>query len=170
MKSLIKKECESVLNELLKFSDDILSLGKPISDERLEHFERDINYEFPFDFKYFLKKFNGFSLCGVEVFGLGNEFKESSLDRIYDFEHSQIENKMPSQFLPFSNDGRGNHYCLDLSRLNEEKICPIVFWQWDFKYKSITDVETCNESFGDWVEEVMIEWAKEDYNYDGTEK
>jgi hypothetical protein len=76
---------------------------------------------------------------------------------------------MPKYFLPFSPDGYGNHYCLDFSRIKNE-ICPIVFWQHDFKYENLTEVETCNNSFVDWVNEVLIEWTLEEYNYDGTEK
>lgn len=170
MESLIIKKCESVISELIKFSDNILSLGSPILDSRLEQLEQSIKYEFPIDFKHILKRFNGFSLCGKEVSGLGVEYKESSLDRIYHFEHSHSANKMPSHFFPFSNDGRGNHYCLDLSKLNANKTCPIIFWQWDYNYGSMNEVETCNEDFCEWIREIMIEWTLDDYNYDGTDK
>lgn len=74
---------------------------------------------------------------------------------------------MPLEFLPFSSDGRGNHYCLDLSRLKGGS-CPVIFWQWDFQYPNIEAVETCNESFYDWLDEVMIGWTLEEYNYDGS--
>ena len=170
MESLILKECESIILELKRFSEDLLELNEPIKDDRVELFEQKIKFELPIDFKFFLKSFNSFSLGGTEVFGLGSDFKASSLDKLYDFEHNEVENKLPLHFMPFSNDGRGNHYCLDLSWLNEQKVCPVIFWQWDFNYKSTEDVETCNESFNEWVKEVMIEWTLEDYNYDGTEK
>lgn len=162
-------DCENTFTELSQFSDSILSLGNPIDDDRLEVFEKKIDYIFPFDFKFFLKRSNGFSLLGKEVFGIGSEFKGSSLTAIYDYEHTQVQNKMPLYFLPFSADGRGNHYCLDLNRLKDQ-VCPVVFWQWDYEYASLEEVETCNDSFVSWVKEVVIEWTLETYNYDGSEK
>jgi cell wall assembly regulator SMI1 len=76
---------------------------------------------------------------------------------------------MPHHFLPFSNDGRGNHYCLDLSRLTGQS-CPVVFWQWNYDYASLEEVEACNDNFVSWVKEVMIDWTLEMYNYDGSKK
>jgi cell wall assembly regulator SMI1 len=156
-------------NELLKFSNSILTLEKPILDNRIETFEEKIGFKFPEDFVYFIKQNNGFTLGATEVNGIGLEYKEASLDRLYDFEHNEAGNHMPKEFLPFSADGFGNHYCLDLTRIKNE-FCPVMFWQHDFEYKNVAEVETCNESFVDWVNEVMIEWTLEEYNYDGTEK
>ncbi len=162
-------DCENTFNELSQFSPDILSLRNPIVDNRFDVWEAKIGYDLPVDFKFFLKRSNGFSLLGTEVAGLGEEFGGSSLEAIHDFEHHQADNKMPLHFLPFSNDGRGNHYCLDLSRLTNQ-VCPVVFWQWNYDYASLEEVETCNDSFVSWVKEIMIDWALELYNYDGSKK
>jgi len=135
----------------------------------LKILKKKIEYKLPKDYKYFIKNHNGFSLSATEVYGMGNQFKDGSLDKIYNFEHNVVENPMPKYFLPFSPDGYGNHYCIDLSRI-ENGICPIVFWQHDCNYENISEVETCNISFVEWINEVMIEWTLEGYNYDGTEK
>ncbi|HOB84080.1 MAG TPA: hypothetical protein PKM76_06545, partial [Bacteroidales bacterium] len=95
MESVIEK-CESTISELLKFSRSVLYLGKPIKDKRFIKFENEIGYELSIDFKYILERYNGFSLLGSRVFGLDSEYQESSLDRIYHFEHNIVENKMPS--------------------------------------------------------------------------
>ena len=58
---------------------------------------------------------------------------------------------------------------LDLSRLNKN-LCPVVFWQHDYDYSDKTNLETCNNSFTEWVNEIMIAWTLEEFNYDGTEK
>lgn len=158
-----------IYNELLKFSYSILTLEKPINDNRIEDFENYIEYKLPTDYKCFIKKHNGFSLNGAEVYGIGKEYGESSLSKIYDFEQYLVGNPMPKNFLPFSPDGYGNHYCIDLSRV-ENEICPIVFWQHDFNYENISEVETCNVSFAEWIKEVMIDWTLSEYNYDGKEK
>ncbi|KIQ17957.1 hypothetical protein RT99_18010 [Flavobacterium sp. MEB061] len=162
-------KCEKLLNELYKFSNEVLILGIPIKDNRLEIFEKKIGYILPDDFKYILKKHNKISLFGVELIGYDDEFQNSSLDKVYEFEHFEVSNKMPSQFVPFSPDGRGNHYCLDLSKYIDG-FTPVVFWQWDCIYENFEDVEVCNSSFVDWMQEVMIEWSLEEFNYDGSEK
>jgi cell wall assembly regulator SMI1 len=162
----MNEKISNTYKELLKFSDSILTLEKPISDNRMEDFEKEIGYKFPKDFKYFIKQNNGFTLAATQVNGIGIEYKENSLDKLYNIEHNEVENPMPKEFLPFSADGFGNHYCLDLSRI-ENEFCPIVFWQHDFEYRNIAEVETCNESFISWVNEVMIEWTLEEFNYDG---
>jgi hypothetical protein len=168
MTEIIEK-CESIISELSKFSDDLLSLGLPILDYRLEAFEKKVGFFLPFDFKYLLTKHNGFALSGIEVYGIDKVLRESSLDEIYHFEHYLAGNAMPVNYLPFSPDGFGNHYCLDLSKI-VDGISPVVFWQHDYFYEDIEEVEVCNNSFTDWINEVMIGWTLEDYNYDGTEK
>jgi hypothetical protein len=160
---------ERVISELYKFSENILEIGKRIEDDRLELFEKSIKFNLSSDYKYLIKKHNRFSLYGTLIYGIDEDLRGSSLDKVYNFEHYEVSNKMPSFFVPFSPDGRGNHYCLDLSRLVNE-VSPIVFWQWNCVYENIEDVETCNNNFLDWVQESVIDWLLEDYNYDGSEK
>lgn len=165
----IIEKCNQTLEELYKFSPEILYLGENIIDSRLESLEEEIGYKLPEDFKYIMKKHNGITLAGTQIYGLSAKLKESSLGKIYAFEHSEVENPMPKNFFPFSPDGRGNHYCLDLSKL-EANVCPVMFWQWDFEYDNLEDVEVSNDNFAEWVNEVMIEWTLQMYNFDGTEK
>lgn len=162
-----EKEINSILLELNRFSESIAYFGPSIVDLRIEEFEKHIQRVLPMDFRSILSKYNGLSIAGIEVFGLDTSLKGSSLLEVYEFEHLGTLKKMPPQFVPFSADGMGNHYCLDLSRL-EKGTSPIVFWQHDFEYNDISEVETCNESFHQWLKEVMIGWALEEYNYDGS--
>jgi hypothetical protein len=138
-------------------------------DKRLLEFETQIGFELPFDFKYILTKHNSFALAGTEVLGLDKRFKDASLDKVFYFEHEEVGNPMFSEFVPFSPDDGGNHYCLDVSRLGDNK-CPVVFWQHDYSYSNKAEVETCNDSFIDWIKEVMIAWTLEEFNYDGSER
>lgn len=161
--------CDLLLQELSMFSTDILELGNKVSESKLHDFENKIGLKLPNDFKYIICKHNGFSLLGTNVLGINNESKSSSLEDVYNFEHEQTFNKMPKEYIPFSPDGYGNHYCMDVSNI-ETDYCPIVFWQHDIHYDSFQKVEVCNDSFVDWVKEVVIDWTLEDYNYDGSEK
>jgi hypothetical protein len=161
---------EHVVSEFNKFSSELIDLGSSIEDNRVELFEKNNSLLLPIDFKKIIKMYNGFSLSGTQVYGIGEEFRGSSLEAVYNFEHFAVNNQMSKHFVPFSPDGRGNHYCLDLSRLLSDNSCPIVFWQSSFIYNSLNEVETCNDNFIEWVQEVMIDWTLEDYNYDGSEK
>jgi len=165
----ISISCELLLNELYRFSEAILSLGPTINDNRLENFEQGLGFKLPSDFKYILKKHNGISLIGKEILGLDEQRGKSSLNEVYKFETVEVGNPMPVEFLPFSPDGFGNHYCFNLSKL-ENEICPVVFWQHEVIYNDINDVEECNPNFLDWMQEVMIDWTLEDTNYDGSDK
>lgn len=158
-----------IFNELYKFSPEFIFLGDEIKDNRLEKFEEKIDYKLPDDFKKTLKKHNGISLFGTKIYGLDEMFRELSIDKVYDFEHNVVSNKMFKSLIPFSSDGRGNHYCLNLVDKNANEY-NIVFWQSDCFYETVKDIEVCNDNFTDWVEEVMIEWNLEMFNYDGTEK
>ena len=158
-----------VLNELYKFSDDLIELGPPITDNRLIVFEAKIGFLLPDDFRFIISRHNGISLAGTEVFGLDKSLRGSSIDEVYDFEHKNANPEMPNAFLPFSPDGRGNHYCLDLSTMENER-CKVVFWQHDFEYETLDQVEICNTDFFDWLKQVMIDWNLEDYNYDGSSR
>lgn len=163
------EKCDEVLSELYKFSGDVLSLGQSFVDDRLERLETIAGYRLPLDFVYILQKHNSFSLLATRVFGMGQEFGDSSLDKIFHFEHEKVDNPMLPELLPFSPDGSGNHYCFDLSKMHNG-LCPVLFWQHDYPYSGKDDIELCNANFAEWIQEVIINWTLEDTNYDGSQK
>jgi cell wall assembly regulator SMI1 len=169
MNLLTKDKADRILTELRKFSDAICELGNPINDNRLETFETNFGMKLPDDFKYMIRQHNSFSLSGVEVHGFEIQQDVQSIEQVIKFEHLEAGNPMFPDFLPFSPDGYGNYYCLDLSRIQDD-VCPIIFWQHDYFYEKQNEVETCHDSFLDWVQEVMIDWTLEEMNYDGSSK
>jgi cell wall assembly regulator SMI1 len=158
-----------IIEELEKFSRDILSLNTSVKQGEILRFEEKYNLKLPLDYKTLINKYNGISLYGVSVYGINEGNNSYSLEECYSFEHYEVENKMPLYLIPFSPDGGGNHYCFD-SRKNDKDSCPIIFWQHDYPYSDEDLPEVTNTNFVDWVKEVMIDWTLEDYNYDGTEK
>ncbi len=155
-----------IFEELSRFLQDFRFLGPPITDDRLEKFETNINYKLPHDFKQSLKSHNGVALFGTRVLGLDSSYREMSLDKVY----ADIQQQSGfDSLLPFSPDGRGNYYCLDLQKV-ESECCDVMFWQANFSYSDIAEIEICNNSFVEWCLEVLIEWNTELYNYDGTVK
>ncbi len=111
----------------------MLFLGELITDDRLKELEARIGYILPLDFSYILNRHNSFYLFGTEVYGLDEKFGEASIDKVYRFEHEEVGNPMFPDFVAFSPDGGGNHYCFDLSRM-QKGLCPVVFWQHDYSY------------------------------------
>ena len=158
-----------IIKELEKFSSTILGLNASVKKEVIFAFERDKKIQLPLDYKTFLQKYNGITLCGTIIYGLKDISNLYSLEECYQFEHFEVDNPMPLHIVPFSPDGGGNHYCFDTNSINNTS-CPIVFWQHDYMYTADDTPEIVNSSFVDWIKEVVIEWTLEDYNYDGTEK
>ena len=163
------------INELLKFSNEILTLGYPINDDRIELFENKYKVNLPNDYKYFIRLYNGVNLMGVNIFGIGpninDEMQSQTLESIYDIEHFEVAVPQYSYLVPFSPDGGGNFYCFDTRVHNSNtESCPIVFWVSNYQYNDKDEPEVTNESFDHFLHEVLIEWTLREYDYDGNEK
>jgi cell wall assembly regulator SMI1 len=157
---------ENLIHQVELFSLEIIDMRKPIDNQKILDFEERFNLQLPKDYKTFLMAHNGLTLMGITVYGIDNNY---SLENCYLFEHFEVTNPMPGYFVPFSPDGRGNHYCFDLRTSNFES-CEIVFWQHDFVYNEDIRIETVNVSFAHWMKEVVIDWTLEDYDYSGKRK
>ncbi len=121
------KKIDELIIELMKFSNKILTVNPPLSNlNSVAIFEKKHNIVLPDDYKYLLKRCNGFDLMGVTVYGF-NEDNESIVN-VYDFEHFEVESPQFSYLVPFSPDGGGNYYCFDTSKLSNDS-CKIVFWE-----------------------------------------
>lgn len=106
----------------------------------------------PLDFKYFLKWSNGFSLFGTEILGIGNV--QNDLLKTMEREQNETNNLMPKSIIPFSAAGNGDFYCFDLKNgLDVNGKCPIIYWQWN--HSSSNSYETVNDSFLDWLKELI---------------
>ena len=157
-----------IINELLKFSK-ILEKGSAIDDNRIELFEEKYKIRLSCDFKIFMKEMNGFNLMGTEVYCFDVD-KTESIENVYYFEHFEVKIPQYSYLVPFSPDGRGNFYCLDTLNVLDNGENPIVFWTSNYLYSENDIPEVTNKNFTDWVQEVVIKWTLEDYNYDGSER
>jgi hypothetical protein len=153
-----------IYQKVLEFKDKGLDEGKPIVDQRIEEFENKFNIILTDEYKFLIQKHNNISIGGVEIYGIGEEYKGSSFEYMYKLINEHTWPYFSSNYIPFSSDGAGNYYCLDLTRSNKET-CPIIFYQIGYNYSSIEDIETCNENFAEWLEEVMI-----GYNIDNLEE
>jgi len=167
--AVLYHRCADLVSDLYRFDSAMLQLGPSVTDDRLRLFEKSIGFYLPLDFEYLLTLHNGFSLMGTVIYGIDDKLGGSSLNQVYQFEHFGAGNPMPAHLLPFSADGQGNHYCLDLSKVTDGR-CPVVFWQHDVAYRRADEAEICYPSFMEWMREVLINGTLAAYNYDGTEK
>lgn len=153
-------EIEAVSQKLMEFPDRVLDRGTPITDNRVEAFEHAIGFTLTDEFKFLVKRHNPASVSGTGIFGFGQEFGGSAFEKMYTMVTATYQDFIPKTVVPFSPDGAGNYYCLDLSRRQGET-CPVVFYQLNFLYENLEDIETCHPSFAAWVSDVMIGWNQE---------
>jgi cell wall assembly regulator SMI1 len=152
--------------ELNKFSNDLIEIGEPIQDDRIEKVEKILNHKLPPIFKSTFQQMNSFSLYGNEVYGFAPLKGQLTLNDLYNIEHFEVGNPMPENVIPFSPDGGGNHYCIDLTSSNPEQV---LFWVHDLELTDDGQLEICNSNIVDWFQEI-INNVLEDYDYLGNEK
>jgi cell wall assembly regulator SMI1 len=158
---------DELIRHILRFSPKLRHLNDGASEAKIVQFENTYQLELPSDFKAFLLIANGIALLESTVFGIFDESVPVSLNGAYKYEHLEVENKMPKYLVPFSPDGRGNHYCFDCStHLNDS--CKVVFWEYDVLYDVNDPPEIVDNSFTEWAQQVLVDWKLLDINYDGT--
>lgn len=159
---------ERVFNELLRFSPRIITVNPKASFEIIERFEKRFSVELPKDYKELLSFTNGFSLMGSDVLGVFDQPQKWDLFRVYQIEHDEVIIPMPKQFIPFSPDGQGNFYCFDTSKItNTGYSCEVVFWTSNYEYSEMEMPEVTHNSLCEFIEECIIGWTLESFNYDG---
>lgn len=163
------EKMDEIIFELQKFVDNIITLREPASSSDITTFEKSIGLKLPEDYKQLLRYTNGFDLMSKEVYGINLQEAEN-LESIYLREHNEVEIPQYKHFVPFSPDGAGNFYCFDTSKITEKGLCEVIFWTSNYEYTDDDEPEVANDSFTDWVQEVVIDWTLEDYNYDGAER
>lgn len=168
-RNIIHYAMDSLISVLRRFSEHVLGMGSSIDDDRIEEFEQYRQIVLPNDFKQFIKRVNGFELMGTEVYGFDNG-EVNAIENVYYFEHFEVIIPQYDYLVPFSPDGRGNFYCLDTAHRAENGDCSVVFWVSNYEYSHENSPEITHHNFLEWVQEVVIDWTLEDYNYDGSEK
>lgn len=158
-----------VFEEIQKFSSNLYQLYGAVEGSKIISFEQEYKVALPNDYKLFLSKTNGIDFMGTVVYGIHDDTIFKSIGSSYIFEHYEVGNPMPLNLIPFSPDGAGNHYCFDSDNCTSES-CEIIFWQHDLSYDLNNPPEVVNESFAEWMKEVLIDWALEDYDYNGNKR
>lgn len=159
------QKIDIAIAKILKFPTSMLDYENGLTDNQIREAEEHLGINLPSDLKYFYSKINGFSLMGEDVFPIIlKDLKNCNIEGLNQInyrEHFEVVNPMPSYYLPFSPNGRGDHYCIDLRTRNKEGICEVIFWQWDYSFHHPDDIEIVNKSFADWCLELVEELEEE---------
>ena len=165
------EEIDSLVAELHRFSPDIAELGTAVDAQRIAQFESAHNFVLPNDYKLTVAQVNGFSIMGAEVYGLYGNTSALSLESIYQREHTDVLYPQPWYLIPFSSDGGGNFYCFDTRFISaDEQSNLVVFWVSNYPYTEDDSPAVTNDSFLDFVNEIIISWTLDSYDYEGNER
>lgn len=164
-------DVEAVVEELGKFAPAVCERGDPVNLDLVAAFERATGLTLPADYRAVMACVNGFSVMGSEVYGLRGLDEPASLEAVYRREHVEVYVPQPAYLVPFSPDGGGNFYCFDTRHPSTATgSCPVVFWVSNYRYTEADPPEVVYPTFLAFVQEVVIAWSLEDYDYDGNER
>lgn len=162
---------KNLITEINRFSSNLTEKYPSVNDDDLVFFESKYSIKLPNDFVKFLHFSNGFSLMGEEIYGIRNKALGDDMISVYNREHFLVVRPQPLHLVPFSQDGRGNFYCFDCSKISVDgDSCPIIFWTSNYEYTENVEPEITHPNFNEFVQECFIDWTLEDYDYSGEKK
>jgi hypothetical protein len=165
------EKINEVILELRKFSSNILTLNPPVNPELITQFEKDYCVKLPNDYKYLLSRTNGFNLMGNDILGINYKSNNYDLVKVYRIEHFEVMYPQYKYLIPFCPDGGGSFYCFDLNKKTEDgDSCNIVFWYSNYEYTESDPPEITHSCLADFINECIIGWTLDVYNYDGSNK
>ncbi|MGB5792501.1 SMI1/KNR4 family protein [Poseidonibacter sp.] len=152
----------------LNYSDGLLDLNPPASDDEIEELTRTIGVDLPEDFISVLKIHNGqkgesawlfdsqeflSTKRIIEEFNIWKNLLDKELQGKVSNPDDGVKNDWwNKKWIPITSDGCGDHYCLDLSPSpTGTKGQVITLW-----YES-SEREIVSQSFSQWFEEYLSE-------------
>lgn len=125
--------------------------GGGASDQEIADAERAIGVRFPQSYKAFLLRFGWAEFYCDTLYGLGADVPLGfTLVRNALCERHEAHPHIPLHLIPIMNDGAGNNYCLDTSRLHDDE-CPVVFWDHEHEDGPDQSPEQVSPSFDRWL-------------------
>lgn len=132
---------------------DNKELGTGATQQKIDDAERTLRITIPRSYRQFLGEFGWARFAHQELYGLGCDVPPYlELVRNTHVERNTMSPRLPPELIPLMNDGGGNHYCLDTSRM-ENAECPVVFW--DHEAGEDQQTETVASRFDVWIIEML---------------
>jgi len=128
--------------------------GSGVSDEKIQQCEQQLGVILPNSYRWFLREF-AWGIFPEYVYGLSDGIPPGQhlVSQTEKLRHRRAP-KLPCALIPFNNDGWGNHYCVDTTRLRDGE-CPVVFWNHELDEDQQPKVT--HPTFLDWLDET-IQW------------
>ena len=143
-------------NKLLEFENKEFGKGASLDEIKLAQVE--LSVRFPDSYIAFLRQFGWGRVAHFELYGLGTDVPPYlDLVRVTCSEREEMEPRLKMYLIPIMNDGGGNHYCLDSTRL-ENGECPVVFWDHELGRDQVPD--QVGENFVSWLSDKVDELSE----------
>ena len=131
--------------------------GTGATDRAIVDAEQTLGVRFPHSYKAFLSRFGWARVYCDPVFGLGPSVPpEYDLVETARCERYEAHPHIPDHLVPIMNDGAGNHYCLDTSRLHDGE-CPVVFWDHEHQDGPDQSPDQVSPSFDRWLIDRIVD-------------
>lgn len=150
---------DEILGELR--GDESVGSGSGATADQIAAAERVLGIAFPRVYQQFLSELGWAKVYYDEIFGLGDTVPQHlDLVRVTQSERNEFRPYLPVHLIPLVNDGLGNHYCLDTSRVSGSD-CPVVFWDHEHELAEDQVPEDESPTFAEWLEDRLREGCKE---------
>lgn len=146
------------------FSEDDIYFVGPLSIQTINSAEKRLGVKFPESYKAFLlilgcgnfsyREFNG--LIRDEIFSNENLGAEGSLNIVWHQVKNRVKYGLPENIVLIYSIGDGSYYALDLSQMNAESECPVVFWPLD-GYEATPKLEVVAKDFGEFFLKMVLD-------------
>jgi|688.fasta_scaffold30056_12 hypothetical protein len=148
------------------FNSSEYSLDGHYSDEEVESAEKILNIKFPKSYREFLKKYGNVDVGSLSVMGLSRyNYQNSGYGGLVSCTLSDRQNfSQPNHIISLYDIGEGTTYALDLSQMNENNECPVVYWPIG-GYEMTPILEVVAPDFGTWFLDMVkerIKWKQEE--------
>lgn len=167
---------DMIIAEINRYDDKVILTFPGVKSDEVEELEKKLGYTLPTNFGAFLMSCNGFELLSDIMYGIHTDeilditIRAMDLYKNYIWEKDEVGNPIWSHLLPIAPNTRGDHYCLDLKTLTEDKReCKVIFWQHDHEFSKDDPPPVDSETVLEFLWKLLQE-IKEIISYDGTDK
>jgi antitoxin YobK len=153
--------------ELILDNDELADFNNGVSNELIALAEEKIGLKFTGSYLDFLQTFGVGNFGAEEIYGIIHEDFENSAtpDAIWFTLTEREESNLPSHLLVIYHTGGVELFCLDYSKLDDDKEPRVVVFVPGFELKYQT-YEVIADTFGDFLLELVEEQLEEDDDED----
>jgi hypothetical protein len=127
--------------------------GNGASAREIAETENALGVVFPESYRGFLQEFGWAKFSHQELYGIGSDVPVYlELIRNTIAERNEMEPLLPVSLIPIMNDGAGNHYCLETSKMFSGE-CPVVLWDHEAGFEQ--EPTKMSERFDRWLIDLL---------------